>query len=719
MPYTSNISDEEEQHKYYLGFPKALNTIQDKSTVDDKNLTVADNIMTVVDGITRRYGTIKRYDEAGASKVWSAGAFYKKSDGTRKFIRIADAKLQYLNGSSWTQVGSTTYTNARTSFIQVSNKMFIHNGTDNLSYYDGSSITTYTTLTTPTNLTITPTFKEMYAVTSITRTSDTATCTTTTAHGRITGDTVTISGAAESEYNKTTTITVTSPTIFTYSVSGTPSTPATGTILVTAAGTESYSYRVSAFNTTGESIACDRVSTTTGPKTLSSINYNKLDWTAVASATGYNIYGRTATGTQEVYLVTVYTNTYNDTGVDIPVTSKLVNEVNTTEGIKGKKAIYALSRQFVIGVTEGTTYYPTRLYYSGTVNYIDSFNAAEYGGGWVEIYNNDGGEIVDIRSYQSGILVFKTNGLFYFYFTSTGYPALKEITRAQGGTSSEGSQSVGNNIMFVGQMENQIGVWTVGTQENYGGDDIRTNNVTIFIQPSLTNVNRSYLSNIATFYYNDMFGFAYTRGANVENDTGFVFDTRFGGWVHWDGDPMKCTSYVIYDNGINAKLYGCSNSDGYMIELMYSTRNDNGTAFKSIIGTKFFNLNLFDVDKIFRNPSLWFKYISGESITAEIWFDGTKYAGSATLGSNSSGAGPGIDLAGVTLPGDSYATVTILSSTADIIKEFNILQLARTIGFYLIDSSLNGNWLFMGVHLMYTPLIGKPVADTEKVTLTT
>jgi hypothetical protein len=69
-------------------------------------------------------------------------------------------------------------------------------------------------------------------VASITRVSTTATLTTSSAHGYQTGDSVTISGANETQYNGTFTITVTSATVFTYTVSGSPATPATGTILV-------------------------------------------------------------------------------------------------------------------------------------------------------------------------------------------------------------------------------------------------------------------------------------------------------------------------------------------------------------------------------------------------------------------------------------------------------------------------------------------------------
>jgi hypothetical protein len=645
MPYVSKVKDEKQFEQYIIGFPRGVNTTQDKALVNDKNLIQGDNVMIVVDGITRRYGSEKVFDQGSASYVYGAGAYYNKAAGTKKFLRVANSRLQYLNGSVWSDIGSTAYSSIMTTILQVYNRAYIHNGTDSLTYTDGTSITTYTTLTTPTGLTVTPTG---------------------------------------------------------------------------SAGTTAYSYRISAFNSTGETAACAAVATATGNATLSSTNYNALAWDAVANSTGYNVYGRTATGTQEVYLATVDINSYNDTGDDVTIVSKPATTENTTGGIKAKHAIFAMGRQFVCGVTEGSTYYPTRMYYSGTISHIDDFSVGTYGGGWVEIYANDGGEIMDLMPYQSGVLVFKTNGIFYFYFTSTGEAALKEITRSQGGVSYWGAQAIENNIIYVGQKENRIGVWTVGTQANYGSDEIRTNELSVFITPSLTNINRTYMSKICTFSYDNKFGFSYTVGSGIENTEGWVFDLQFGGWVHWDGDPMEVSQYVVYDDGIDAKLYGCGNQDGYMIELMKSARNDNGLAFKSLIGTKFYNQERYDVEKIYRNPSLWFKYINAATIRTEVWFNNIDFSGSGTITSIMNGAGLGIDLCGVTLPGDSYATITVtdLGSQDDIIKELTVLKLARNIGIYLSDETLNSNWIFMGMHIVYTPLIGKPPSDLEKITLT-
>lgn len=71
------------------------------------------------------------------------------------------------------------------------------------------------------------------SVSSLTRSSTTATVTTAAPHGYATGDYVTHAGAAQTAYNVKAKITVTGLTTYTFAVSGAPATPATGTVTAT------------------------------------------------------------------------------------------------------------------------------------------------------------------------------------------------------------------------------------------------------------------------------------------------------------------------------------------------------------------------------------------------------------------------------------------------------------------------------------------------------
>jgi hypothetical protein len=73
------------------------------------------------------------------------------------------------------------------------------------------------------------------SVSSITRSDSTATVTTGAAHGLSTGDSVSITGADQVDYNVEAVISVVDSTHFTYTVANSPDTPATGTITATRA----------------------------------------------------------------------------------------------------------------------------------------------------------------------------------------------------------------------------------------------------------------------------------------------------------------------------------------------------------------------------------------------------------------------------------------------------------------------------------------------------
>lgn len=647
MPYVSNATDTNEFSKYYIGFPKGLNTIQDESLVDDKNLTVANNAIIQVDGVSRRPGTTKVFNENSNTKIYGSEVFYKKTTGSTYWLRIGTAgKLEKLVGDTWTDVASTpTWGAYPVEFVQARDKVFIYNGVSPLRYFDGTNITSYTSVSTPTNLTVTPT--------------------------GVTGST-------------------------------------------------SYSYRVEAINSTGRTVACARVTTSTGNATLSASNYNLLNWDDMAGATAYNVFGRKQDGIGEGYLDTVYESTYNDTGAEVPTYALLPSSNNTTGGVIAKKAIYApFGRQVAIGITEGTTYYPTRLAYSGTLDYIDAFVGGDYGGGWVDIRSNDGGEIVDIAPYQGGVLVLKTNGIFKFYFTSTGLPAIDEITTAHGGASYRGGQLIDNDYVYIAQKDNRIAVMTVGQQQNYVGDQLRTNDVSVLISDGLSDVNRTYLKNICTFFFDYKFGFSFTNSGGTLNSEGYVLDTRFGGWVHWDGLPMEVTGWVKYDNGSSKKLYGMSNNTGYMIEMFTAFTNDNGLPYTTTVATKSFNQNMFNVKKVYRNPSLWFKYYGGGLIDLYVYRDSTTPVGSAPIALSASGSGTmvGIELPGAVLPGGSDYALAESDSASDYPQEITMLTMGRSLKFVIIDENTDTNWLFMGVNILYTPLEGMPLEQQFKVYL--
>jgi len=638
-----NIQDPKTETDVISGFLGGLNTFQDESMIKDSELTEAKNILLSVDGIEPRPGTL-HYGSSSGSRLLGGFGFYK-SDGTRQFLRYCSGsnnKLQkYVSGTP-TDIGSTTFNaSARMNFVQARDTLYGFNGQDNLWKYDGTTITTYTALTTPTGLTV----------------------------------------------------------------------AAQGTT-----GSTAYSYRVSAFNSVGETLACTSVAISNGNATLSATNYNKLNWSAVSGATGYNIYGRYATGLAETYLGTVYgVITYNDQGQDDPSLSLLPPEANTTTGIKSTMAEFAISRIFAAGDPA----YPSRLYFGGTADNIGNFSGSSIGGGSVDVFHNDGAIIRAIKPFQGGVVIWKDNAIYKFSFTDTGLQKLEEITRSFGGISYRGVKHVENDIIFPAKKDGRLAFYSLGNQENYASTVLRTNELSIKIASKLREVNTAYLEHAAGFYFNNVYGCAIPKEDSTVNDRTWILDTRFGAFTYWEGfDANFFMTYIDTDG--SEKLYYGSDSTGYMEEMWQDDRNDNGTAISVEWATKSFNQKAFHKFKEYYNPTFQFKsvYTSG-ALTGDIILDGVTIAASFTINQQSTGgAGMGVSFFGFTLFGDAPAGTPAQPSSSDIVVEVATIKQARSIKYRFRSNSAAARYKFLSLANTYMILPEKALPSTSRVYVT-
>jgi hypothetical protein len=153
-------------------------------------------------GITGSVNTLMNYPTTGGYKLFAAAGTKiwdaTSSTATQVYSNLANDKLQYVN-----------ITNTAGTYLVTCN------GVDPVTIYDGTNW--FTVATTATAATIS----------TITHVGAVATLTTATAHGLITGNRVTISGASSSEYNGTFVITKTGANTFTYTMASTPALNAT------------------------------------------------------------------------------------------------------------------------------------------------------------------------------------------------------------------------------------------------------------------------------------------------------------------------------------------------------------------------------------------------------------------------------------------------------------------------------------------------------------
>ena len=146
---------------------------------------------------------------------------YANKDGTNTLFAIANGVIYNASTPTATSV-FTGLTNSKFQHCMISTAggqfLVAVNGEDPAIVYDGTRWYKMATTTTA------------QTISTITRGGTgnlTATLTTASAHGLVTGNRVTITGATEANYNGTYFVTVTSPTAFTYTMATAPSADAT------------------------------------------------------------------------------------------------------------------------------------------------------------------------------------------------------------------------------------------------------------------------------------------------------------------------------------------------------------------------------------------------------------------------------------------------------------------------------------------------------------
>ena len=137
----------------FKNFRGGSNLLLDEARVADNEAVVSTNLISVQDGLWKpRWGTDYYGAELPANP--DGAAEFVKSDGTTELIAIANGIAQKsTNGGTWTTITGATFTvGVQCYFMQIAGYLYIANGTDPLTRYDGSVLSTYSSLSTPTGL---------------------------------------------------------------------------------------------------------------------------------------------------------------------------------------------------------------------------------------------------------------------------------------------------------------------------------------------------------------------------------------------------------------------------------------------------------------------------------------------------------------------------------------------------------------------------------------
>jgi len=154
-PLPLNQQTKEKPYQLILDAFKGTATVLDDVIAGKEYAKESTNLLQVQDGRWKNRWGRAYWGTAitGETEIYGAGN-YTKADGTREMVAVTSSGKAYKSqdGGSWTEVTGATFTTSAKNyhFKQVNNYLFISNGVDRWTRYDGTNLSRYTAITTPT-----------------------------------------------------------------------------------------------------------------------------------------------------------------------------------------------------------------------------------------------------------------------------------------------------------------------------------------------------------------------------------------------------------------------------------------------------------------------------------------------------------------------------------------------------------------------------------------
>lgn len=135
-------------------FNGGTSTLVDEARISETQARETINLIQVQDGLWRvRWGTAYYGQEISGETTLLAAHDYIKTDGTRVLVAIGGTTgkgFVSTDGGAWTEITGATFTlGKKVFFLQINTYLYITNGYDPLTRYNGTVFTRYTELTAP------------------------------------------------------------------------------------------------------------------------------------------------------------------------------------------------------------------------------------------------------------------------------------------------------------------------------------------------------------------------------------------------------------------------------------------------------------------------------------------------------------------------------------------------------------------------------------------
>lgn len=132
-------------------FGKGLNTLVAPAQIRVDELAEAKNIVFQNEGAPSRRAGLDTYaNSSGGTATWLLTAYYP-SNGDSELLKLEDGILKkLLNTNNWQDITGASFTTGKvTDSTQLNDILYITNDSDALTKYDGSSLTTFSGISSP------------------------------------------------------------------------------------------------------------------------------------------------------------------------------------------------------------------------------------------------------------------------------------------------------------------------------------------------------------------------------------------------------------------------------------------------------------------------------------------------------------------------------------------------------------------------------------------
>ena len=314
----------------------------------------------------------------------------------------------------------------------------------------------------------------------------------------------------------------------------------------------------------------------------------------------------------------------------------------------------------------------------------------------IDIRKNDGDKITGLGVFQDVLIVFKERAIYQVTFDTSGNPTVTPITYATGCVSHKSIVNVENDMSFMSREGHRV----LGNEPQFF-TAIRTQVLSIRIQPNVDGIAKLYYSRCNGIYYDNKYILAHPTGTSSTIAKTFVYDRRFQAYSVWTNFNAQSMIKFI-DTDATENLYFLSDTGTQVYKVVAGTYADDGAAIEAYVVSKAQALDNPDITKFWVDIRLMFRRLSGQ-ITLTIYSDDGISVGTATIGSGAA-RGLGMGMLGQFMLGtDGQADSDDISTFVDNPQSIGLNLDSRTIKYKIYNNRVNENFVLLGTVYAYYP----------------